>query len=112
MSRKGVWDAFAYRMYKASKKELSDSGPFIKIYGEQGRTRGERRLRMQKMIAENPELTPIYDKNLANKKGIIPDSKKKPQNIVGYESESSEWDDLVENIEWGEMWGQKKNTST
>tara|TARA_B100000902_G_C27275765_1_gene898760 strand:- start:294 stop:1862 length:1569 start_codon:yes stop_codon:yes gene_type:complete len=112
MSRKGVWDAFAYRMYKSAKKELSDSGPFIKIAGEQGRTRGEKRLRMQKMISENPELVPIYDKNLANKKGVIPDSKKKPQNIVGYESKSSEWDDLVENIEWGEMWGQKKNTST
>jgi hypothetical protein len=112
MSRKGVWDAFAYRMIKGAKKELYDSGPFIKILGEQGRTKSQQRLRMQQMIDDNPELTPIYDKNLENKKGVIPEGKKVPKNIVGYESKSKEWDDIVENIEWGEMWGQKKNTST
>ena len=112
MSLKGTWDAFAYRMIKGAKKELYDSGPFIKILGEQGRTKSQQRLRMQQMIDDNPELTPIYDKNLENKKGVIPEGKKVPKNIVGYESKSKEWDDIVENIEWGEMWGQKKNTST
>ena len=112
MSRKGVWDAFAYRMIKGAKKELSDTGPFIKILGEQGRTKSQQRLRMQQLIDENDDFEPIYDKNLENKKGVIPEGKKIPKNIVGYTSKSNEWDDLVENIEWGEMWGQKKNTST
>ena len=112
MSNKGVWDAFAYRMIKAAKKELSDTGPFIKILGEQGRTKAQQRLRMQQLINDNDDFKPIYDKNLENKKGVIPEAKKVPKNIVGYESKSNEWDDLVENIEWGEMWGQKKNTSS
>ena len=112
MSNKGVWDAFAYRMIKGAKKELSDTGPFIKILGEQGRTKAQQRLRMQQLIDENDDFEPIYDKNLENKKGVIPDSKKIPKNIVGYTSKSNEWDDLVENIEWGEMWGQKRNTSS
>ena len=112
MSRKGVWDSFAYRMIKGAKKELSDTGPFIKILGEQGRTKSQQRLRMQQLIDENDDFEAIYDKNLENKKGVIPEAKKIPKNIVGYTSKSNEWDDLVENIEWGEMWGQKKTTST
>ena len=112
MSRKGVWDSFAYRMIKGAKKELSDTGPFIKILGEQGRTKSQQRLRMQQLIDENDDFEAIYDKNLENKKGVIPEGKKVPKNIVGYESKSKEWDDIVENIEWGEMWGQKKTTST
>ena len=116
MSMRGTWDAFCYRMIKASKKELSDTGPFIKILGEQGRTKSQKKLRMQQLIDDNPDLEPIYDKNLENKKGIIPDSKKIPKNIVGYNvkegSETDKFNDLVENIEWGEMWGQKRNTSS
>ena len=67
MSNKGVWDAFAYRMIKGAKKELSDTGPFIKILGEQGRTKAQQRLRMQQLIDENDDFEPIYDKNLENK---------------------------------------------
>ena len=47
MSRRGTWDAFAYRMIKSAKKELFGMGPFIKILGEQGRTSAQKRLRMQ-----------------------------------------------------------------
>jgi len=116
MSMRGTWNAFCYRMIKASKKELSDSGPFIKILGEQGRTKSQKRLRMQQLIDDNSDLEPIYDKNLENKKGVIAESKKIPKNIVGYTvkegSETHKFDDLVENIEWGEMWGQKRNTSS
>ena len=116
MSMRGTWDAFCYRMIKASKKELSDTGPFIKILGEQGRTKSQKKLRMQQLIDDNPDLEPIYDKNLENTKGIIPDTKKIPKNIVGYNvkegSKTDKFNDLVENIEWGEMWGQKRNTSS
>ena len=41
MSKRGTWDAFAYRIYKAAKKELPGMGPFIKIYGQSGRSRKE-----------------------------------------------------------------------
>ncbi len=41
MSKRGTWDAFAYRIYKAAKKELPGMGPFIKIYGQTGRSRKE-----------------------------------------------------------------------
>ena len=41
MSKRGTWDAFAYRIYKAAKKELPGTGPFIKIYGQTGRSRKE-----------------------------------------------------------------------
>ncbi len=112
MSRKGVWDAFAYRMIKGAKKELSDSGPFIKILGEQGRTKGQKKLRMQQLIEDDPNMRPIYDPSLANKKGIIPESKKKVSNIVGYESDDPLWDKLLGDIQEGEMRGLKKNTST
>ena len=112
MSRKGVWDAFAYRMIKGAKKELSDSGPFIKILGEQGRTKAQKRLRMQQLIEDNPNITPIYDPELANKKGVIPESKKKVSNIVGYESDDPEWEKLLADVQWGEMRGLKENTST
>ena len=80
MSRKGTWDAFVYRMIKAAKKELSDSGPFIKILGELGRTKAQRRLRMQQLVEDDPNMKPIYDPELKNKKGVIPDSKKKVSN--------------------------------
>ena len=112
MSRKGVWDAFAYRMIKGAKKELSDSGPFIKILGEQGRTKAQKRLRMQQLIEDDPNMKPIYDPELANKKGIIPESKKKVSNIVGYESDDPEWEKLLADVQWGEMRGLKENTST
>ena len=112
MSRKGVWDAFAYRMIKGAKKELSDSGPFIKILGEQGRTKAQKRLRMQQLIEDDPNMKPIYDPELANKKGVIPESKKKVSNIVGYESDDPEWEKLLADVQWGEMRGLKENTST
>ena len=112
MSRKGVWDAFAYRMIKGAKKELFDSGPFIKILGEQGRTKAQKRLRMQQLIEDDPNMKPIYDPDLANKKGIIPESKKKVSNIVGYESDDPEWEKLLADVQWGEMRGLKENTST
>ena len=87
MSKNGVWDAFAYRMLKAAKKELSDSGPFIKILGEQGRTAAQKQLRVQKLIAEDPDKIPIYDPKLKNKKtGEIPVNKMIPKNIVGFKS--------------------------
>ena len=112
MSRKGTWDAFVYRMIKAAKKELSDSGPFVKILGEQGRTRGQRRLRMQQLIADDPNIKPIYDPKLKNRKGEIPVGKMIPKNIVGYESDDPDWDKLLADIQEGEMRGLKKNTST
>ena len=112
MSRKGVWDAFAYRMIKGAKKELSDSGPFIKILGEQGRTKAQKRLRMQQLVEDDPNMTPIYDPALANRKGVIPEGKKKVSNIVGYESDDPEWDKLLGDIQEGEMRGLKENTST
>ena len=87
MSKKGVWEAFAYRMLKAAKKELSDSGPFIKIYGEKGKKPAQKKLRIQKLIAEDPDKIPIYDPKLKNKKtGEIPVNKMIPKNIVGFES--------------------------
>ena len=112
MSRKGTWDAFAYRMIKAAKKELSDSGPFIKILGEQGRTRGQKKLRMQQLIKDDPNINPIYDPSLANKKGEIPEGKKKVSNIVGYDSDDPYWDKLLADVQFGEMRGLKKNIST
>ena len=87
MSKKGVWEAFAYRMLKAAKKELSDSGPFIKISGEKGKKPEQKKLRIQKLIAEDPDKIPIYDPKLKNKKtGEIPVNKMIPKNIVGFES--------------------------
>ena len=87
MSKNGVWDAFAHRMLKAAKKELSDSGPFIKIYGEKGKKPAQIKLRIQKLIAEDPDVKPIYDPKLKNKKtGEIPVNKMIPKNIVGFES--------------------------
>ena len=112
MSMRGTWDAFCYRMIKASKKELSDTGPFIKILGEQGRSRAQKRLRMQQLIEDDPNMKPIYDPELANKKGVIPESKKKVSNIVGYESDDPEWEKLLADVQWGEMRGLKENTST
>ncbi len=112
MSMRGTWDAFCYRMIKASKKELSDTGPFIKILGEQGRSRANKRLRMQQLIEDDPNMNPIYDPELANKNGVIPESKKKVSNIVGYESDDPEWDKLLADVQFGEMRGLKKNTST
>ncbi len=112
MSRKGTWDAFTNRMIKAAKKELADSGPFVKIVGEQGRTRGQRRLRMQQLIADDPNINPIYDPRLKNRKGEIPVGKMIPKNIVGYESDDPDWDKLLADVQWGEMRGLKKNTST
>ena len=105
MSRKGVWDSFAYRMIKGAKKELSDSGPFIKILGEQGRTQAQRRLRMQQLIEDDPKVEPIYDPKLRNKKGEIPEGKKKVTNIVGYESDDPMWEKLIDDVGWGEMRG-------
>ena len=95
MSRKGTWEAFTNRMIKASKKELSDSGPFVKIVGEQGRTRGQRKLRMQQLIADDRNIKPIYDPKLKNKKGEIPAGKMIPKNIVGYESDDPDWKKLL-----------------
>ena len=112
MSRKETWDAFTYRMIKAAKKELSDSGPFVKLLGEQGRTRGQRKLRMQQLIADDPNIKPIYDPALKNRKGEIPVGKMIPKNIVGYESDDPEWDKLLADVQFGEMRGLKKNTST
>ena len=103
MSRKGVWDAFAYRMIKGAKKELSDTGPFIKIHGEQGRSSKDRRARMQQLIADDPNMVPIYDPKLKNRQGVIPRSQQKPSNIVGYESTDPMWEKLLEDVGFGEM---------
>ena len=86
MSSRGTWDAFATRMMKAAKKELSDSGPFIKILGEQGRTAAQKQLRVAKIITEDPDSIPIYDPALKNQKGEIPVTKMIPKNIVGFKS--------------------------
>ena len=86
MSKRGVWEPFAIRMMKAAKKELSDSGPFIKILGEQGRTAAQKQLRVAKIITEDPDSTPIYDPALKNRKGEIPINKMIPKNIVGFKS--------------------------
>ena len=113
MSSRGTWDSFATRMMKAAKKELSDSGPFIKILGEQGRTAGQKQLRMQKLISDNPDVKPIYDPALKNKKGEIPISKMIPKNIVGYESDDPKWEKLLETLQFSsDMTESKKNTST
>ena len=81
-------------------------GPFIKILGEQGRSAAQKKLRMQQLIDDNPDIVPIYDPALANKKtGIIPDSKKKTKNIVGYESKDPMWEKLMEDVGFGEMRG-------
>ena len=95
MSKNGVWEAFAHRMLKAAKKELSDSGPFIKIYGEKGKKPAQIKLRIQKLIAEAPDVKPIYDPKLKNKKtGEIPVNKMIPKNIVGFESKDPFYDNL------------------
>ena len=95
MSKNGVWEAFAHRMLKAAKKELSDSGPFIKIYGEKGKKPAQIKLRIQKLIAEDPDVKPIYDPKLKNKKtGEIPVNKMIPKNIVGFESKDPFYDKL------------------
>ena len=86
MSKRGVWEPFAIRMMKAAKKELSDSGPFIKILGEQGRTAAQKQLRVAKIITEDPDSIPIYDPALKNQKGEIPVTKMIPKNIVGFKS--------------------------
>ena len=67
---------------------------------------------MQQLIEDDPNMRPIYDPALANKKGIIPESKKKVSNIVGYESDDPEWEKLLADVQWGEMRGLKENTST
>ena len=41
MSKRKVWDSFAYQVYKASTKEAQGAGPFIKIFGQTGRSRKE-----------------------------------------------------------------------
>ena len=122
MSRKGVWDAFAYTMIKGAKKELFDTGPFIKIHGEQGRIKSQQRLRIQQLVDENTDLIPMYDANLmiktGPKKGTIPDGKKIPKNIVGYAvKEGSETDDFnklrdalageVQGEDWYKEWEKK-----
>jgi len=112
MSRKGVWDAFAYRMIKGAKKELSDSGPFIKISGETGRSSREKKARMQQLINDDKELVPIYNPELRNKKGEIPMIKQIPTNIVGYESDDPTWEKLLDDVGFGEMRGLNENTST
>ena len=91
---------------------MYDSVQFVKIVGEQGRTRGQRRLRMQQLIANDPNIKPIYDPKLKNRKGEIPVMKMVPKNIVGYESDDPDWDKLLADIQEGEMRGLKKNTST
>ena len=130
MSKRGTWDAFCYTMIKGAKKELFDTGPFIKIHGELGRIKSQQRLRIQKLVDDNNDLTPIYDPNLmiktGPKKGTIPDSKKIPKNIVGYTvKEGSETDDFnklkdaligeVQGEDWYQeilMTEQKRNTSS
>ncbi len=105
MSDKGVWDAFAYRMIKGAKKELSDSGPFIKILGEQGRSRSAKKARMQQLIADDPNVVPTYDPSLRNNKGEIPENKKTVANIVGYESDDPTWERMLDDVGFGEMRG-------
>ena len=67
---------------------------------------------MQQLINENPNMKPIYDPALKNKKGEISISKMIPKNIVGYESDDPDWDKLLADVQFGEMRGLKKNTST
>ena len=46
----------AYRIYKAAKKELPGTGPFIKIYGQTGRSRKEIKAHIES-FRENDEIS-------------------------------------------------------
>ena len=50
--------------------------------------------------------------HLKNRKGEIPEGKMIPKNIVGYESDDPDWEKLLADVQFGEMRGLKKNTST
>ena len=57
ISRRGKWDAFAYQLYKASTKELPGTGPFIKVFGQTGRSRKE----IKKHIETLPDTSIDWD---------------------------------------------------
>ena len=52
ISKRKKFDAFAYQIYKASTKELPLMGPFIKIFGQTGRSRKEIKANIQRLIDE------------------------------------------------------------
>ena len=57
ISKRGLFDQFAYQLYKASTKELPGTGPFIKIFGQTGRSRKE----LKKHVETLPESNIDWD---------------------------------------------------
>lgn len=53
ISKRGKFDQFAYQLYKASTKELPGTGPFIKIFGQTGRSRKEIKKHIETLEATN-----------------------------------------------------------
>ena len=53
ISKRGKFDQFAYQLYKASTKELPGTGPFIKVFGQTGRSRKEIKKHIQTLPDHN-----------------------------------------------------------
>ena len=53
ISKRGKFDQFAYQLYKASTKELPGTGPFIKVFGQTGRSRKEIKKHIETLEASN-----------------------------------------------------------
>ena len=53
ISKRGKFDQFAYQLYKASTKELPGTGPFIKVFGQTGRSRKEIKKHIETLEATN-----------------------------------------------------------
>ena len=58
-----------------------------------------------KGFGQIPEGRKQFLETLRNKKGEIPEGKKKVTNIVGYESDDPMWEKLIDDVGWGEMRG-------
>ena len=119
IARRKKFDSFAYQLYRASTKELPGMGPFIKIYGQTGRSSNEKRLYVQEMLQNDKDITPIYDPRTPSQKAAdekmgkkgypnqseIRDRDKVAKNIVDYESDDPTWEKLLDDVEFGEMRG-------
>ena len=53
ISKAGKWEQFTYQLYKASTKELPGTGPFIKVFGQTGRSRKEMKKHIETLPAHN-----------------------------------------------------------
>tara|TARA_B100001996_G_scaffold232123_1_gene179155 strand:- start:292 stop:1629 length:1338 start_codon:yes stop_codon:yes gene_type:complete len=53
ISKRGKFDQFAYQLYKASTKQLPGTGPFIKVFGQTGRSRKEIKKHIETLEATN-----------------------------------------------------------